>query len=429
MAQSGSPGSVVCSLGSADNGLQSYYCHVQFNPCIDYNNGVTGEGNAYHTFDALQTCEVRNQAFINDPTSLTFMGVPSTCIGGCEMVYGALTTVTHEGQSVTTVAGGREYSGAVCGAQTGATQAPPAPPPEKEECIVAGDGQTMCIRQDGQQCTSVSGTTQICWNPNDTGNKSHENVDQSRSRDGNVPPAPPPRPSEPPPEVKPSLTITETKTPGGGTVIVIIQNRNYGTGSAAPGGNTGVPKPPGAPGGGGGGGGGDDEHGNSTTGGGDCDTPPVSAGDPLLGGILLQAYKTRCAVEGKAPAGGTCSEPPALCSGSEVLCRTLQEDRAARCALEADQNAYIDSLNAAAGESDGLEGINESDVFGVGLQAGSLTPGMFGATSASQCSFMGNLEIMGREITLPSGFWLLAQMIGWLVAAASMIFVVGKLGE
>lgn len=168
-------------------------------------------------------------------------------------------------------------------------------PNEQPACTPLGDGQTACAMPDGKTCYSAGGgvpNLQFCWNPGETGQKSHE--DQLQKTDPGltaVAPAPP--------------ANGDTLNPVGPPISTTINNDNrhietttqnyaneHGTnaGDSDQGDTNGDGQPDGE---GEGEGDGEGEDG-SVSGGSGCDAPPVCAGDPVMCGVVDQSWRNRC---------------------------------------------------------------------------------------------------------------------------------------
>lgn len=184
------------------------------------------------------------------------------------------------------------YNGAKCSSQ------PTDPPPPSENdvsCTPATANQTYCIRPNGENCYTASSGRMICWKPSEQGTKTDGPITQTNNV-GNEQPNPPPGSQH---------TSTVQTTTSTTTNTVTTTTNTYTTTSGAPAGSTnegtslGTDGKPPATGGGSGTGGTGDGSGdeNSAAGGGNCDTPPITSGDAILGMVATQTWATRCAVE------------------------------------------------------------------------------------------------------------------------------------
>lgn len=281
------------------------------------------------------------------------------------------------------------YSGPQCPAEN-----PPPPPPEEPEkepgCTAASDGQTFCMMPNGDSCHSVPGGRTICWKPGEQGTKTDGPTTQSHFNGQEIP-NPPPGSTH--------ISTTKTETTKNNNTSNSTTN-NYTTNNGSPAGSTNSGQPTdanGKPKSGNstpGGTEGDKEDGkeNGSTGGGDCATPPVGSGDAALAQIASQTWQTRCVMES----------------------RNKEQD---------------DQANALAGEPDGLEGVQESDIYGDGpvFDPSGISETLLGG-GVGTCSFNVPLQLMGKPIDLPPEFWTLAGWIGMLITAAAYLWVAHQLG-
>ena len=148
-----------------------------------------------------------------------------------------------------------------------------------------------------------------------------------------------------------------------------------------------------------------------------CGAAPSCTGDPVNCQVLFQAWKTRCAVEGVPVSSGSCGSAAPACVGSNVLCAIAERERLHKCDLIKQQSDYSASLSAAASESDGLEGIEATDIFADGdpddLQ---LDQGMFGGTGGGMCAT--GLTLGGKPFVFPAELYI---FLSWLKAL--LIFI------
>lgn len=182
------------------------------------------------------------------------------------------------------------FNGAKCSTQP--TDPPPPVDPAKNEptCTPATAGQTYCVRPNGENCYTASSGRMICWKPSEQGTKTDGPTTQTNNV-GNEQPNPPPGSQHT------STVKTSTSTTTNTTTTTI---NTYTTTSGAPAGSTNQGTAVGADGkpvSDGGTGTGDDEGEKSASGGGDCESPPITSGDPIMGMVATQTWATRCAVE------------------------------------------------------------------------------------------------------------------------------------
>lgn len=190
------------------------------------------------------------------------------------------------------------YNGEKCSSQP---NQPPPPADDDVSCTPATANQTYCILPNGENCYTASSGRMICWKPNEFGSKTDGPVTQTNNN-GNQSPNPPPGSSH-------TSTVTTTTTTNSNssntTTITYSTNSGAPAGSSNQGTSTGSDgKPTGGGSGsgsgsgtGGDGGDGDDDDDNTAGGGGNCDSPPITSGDAILGMVATQTWATRCAVE------------------------------------------------------------------------------------------------------------------------------------
>lgn len=202
----------------------------------------------------------------------------------------------------------------------------------------------------------------------------------------------------------------------------------------------------------------DSDEENDTTketfGGGDsCSAPPSCDGSPILCGQARIQWRIDCNTRRHVNvSGGSCTAVP-LCTGENCnameYAQLMQQWRST-CALEklangagegeqgsenqdlidhleAQRDAEIAGANANAAQGDGHAGVSESTIFAENTGA-QFNPNLFGGGSPGMCSFSTTLELMGQSIELPSEFWTLAAMIGWLTVACAYLWVAFQLG-
>ncbi|MEN4903343.1 hypothetical protein [Luteimonas sp. TWI1437] len=161
-------------------------------------------------------------------------------------------------------------------------------------CSPAADGQTYCIRRNGDHCATSAKGRQICWKPGETGTKTDGAVAQVRNA-GDQPITP--KLDLPSGDTlrKSGQSITTTTTAGDGSggqgSKTTTTTTNYTTihGTNAGSGNQGRPDDASTD-------TDDDDDKGSASGGGDCDSRPIVS-DPMLEMVATQAWATRCAVE------------------------------------------------------------------------------------------------------------------------------------
>ncbi len=316
-------------------------------------------------FDSLQKCDkpcsARNADLGTGVVKWASSG-DSQCIAECKYQIASdyqtrAITATVGGSTVSagTLHGGIwEYTGDRCPAGT-----PPKPKEDekpKTECTPAANGQTYCIMSNGNSCATSSAGRMICWRPNETGSKT-DGPNTQTNTNGNESPNPPQGS-----EHTSTQHITTTTT----TNTTYTTINNYTTTSGAPAGSTnqGVPTDGnGKPTTGSGSDDGDDdgEDDTSASGGGDCESPPITSGDPIMGMVVTQTWATRCAVEAGNVAKvtgdvGDCKSPFSV-EGTNANAVKLRAMRAQICGPDSVANAgdsfdvqSTDAANAADGD-------------------------------------------------------------------------------
>lgn len=351
----------------------------QFSCNYTANNSLLFNDTTYHSFlpcpagtewfDSLQKCDkpcsARNADLGTSVVKWASSG-DSQCIAECkfQIVSDYQTraiTATVGGNTVSagTLHGGIwEYTGDRCPAGT-----PPQPQEDekpKTECTPAANGQTYCIRPNGDSCATSSSGRMICWRPSETGSKT-DGANTQTNTNGNQSPNPPEGSQH-----TSSQHITTTTTNNTSTTTI----NTYTTTSGAPAGSTnqgtqvgpdGKPPASGDGSGPGPGGDGDGEDDNSASGGGNCETPPITSGDPIIGMVVTQTWATRCAVEAGNAAKvtgdvGNCKAPFSV-EGTNANAVKLRAMRAQICGPDSVANAgdafdfqSTDAANAADGD-------------------------------------------------------------------------------
>lgn len=315
---------------------------------------------------------------------------------GCQMRVNETTATKRNGQGGSLVSGMFEYTGESCGKSAENPEPAPdklKPDPPPQECVTYSSGQTFCQKRDGQQCYTTSNGRQNCWNPGETGEKTDGPVLQKRNAG----------PTEVPPQnlqlpsgdslQKSGQSVTDTTTKGGTTITTTTTNYMTTNGTNASGGGTG--KDSGEKGDGTGASGEGDDKG-SASGGGDCDTPPITTGDPVIGMVATQAWHTRCAVEAGNAAKVTgdvanCAQPFTV-EGTHANAVQLRAMRAQLCKGDANGDGQPDwtkpdGTEAGDGGEDDQPGVLQRMVNTDMLDKG----GFFGGSGT--CPQLGTLEL------------------------------------
>lgn len=327
----------------------------------------------------------------------------SVCTGGCEykIVESCGTTRVNGGNAMH--CGVWEYSGNPCGSLP-----PPGPgegpgdPPAPQKCTPAGDGQTFCLKPDGNHCASASTGRQICWRPGETGEKDDGPIKQKR--DAGNDPIPPnlqlPSGDSLSPVGQPVRAVTNVNNQ---TINTVTQNyqTTHGTnaGGSAP--NKGESAS--------GDGSGKDEGEGSASGGGDCKTPPITSGDPVLGMVATQAWHTRCAVEAGNAAKVTgdvadCKQPFTV-EGTNANAIKLRAMRAQLCNGDKNGNGRPDWTETNGTETpEPGEGEEEPGVLSKFINTDALDGGGFLGGSGS-CPAMGTVDLHFVQVDLSNASW------------------------
>lgn len=220
----------------------------------------------------------------------------SRCVSGCQIDMISPLTTNANGQ---TVHFGTLQTTAICAANATPDETkkpnnadPVTSDPPTEECLAAGSNQTYCLKPNGNKCARASTGREICWTPTEVGEKTDGPVVQKRCNGASCPDLPDKAPPPGDNFVKgPSVTDTTSKP---GTTTTTTTTTNYTTITGGPAGPTNQGTPIGGtgttP-------NGEDGTDGTAGGGTDCDTAPITTGDPVLGMVATQAWATRCAVE------------------------------------------------------------------------------------------------------------------------------------
>lgn len=370
--------SLVAPAGKSSYAVHMYLpsgspvSHQYFNAGSPCSNGGVWDDVSHTCFDAAVCLakEPIQSAYVTAITS-------STCVDGCEFqAPGDSVSVTFPdlpgSPSISNVSGWTP-TGSACAAGA------PAPTASKpQECVLASDGQTFCLKADGSHCASASTGRQICWRPGETGEKADGPVLQVRQAGQTPqPPVTPPPPGDTlvagpthvaTTNVGPTTITTNTTnyTTTQGTDAAPANDGESGDGSGAP---EGAPDPK-----------------NAASGGAGCDAPPVYTGDPVLGNILIQSWRNRCNANGNKLTAGACGENGAVgafeCSNDEILCKIALVAQEKKCSDEyAVSQLHADAIAGDAfAEEEGIsifqeegEGM-ELDGSRVQLAGGSLLP-------------------------------------------------------
>ena len=212
----------------------------------------------------------------------------SRCVAGCKFgMVGPYTTDTNNVSGVgsrTVYRGVMEYTGDQCGVspidpvwdQNKVKEQPP------QECT-GGPALQVCVKKSGERCVTSKSGRQICWGPNETGQKTDNDVLQKRDAGPNEIP---PNPTIPTGDTlnKVGQSVTNTTTNNTTNSIVTTTTTNYIT--------TYGTKPPGDGAGEKGDGSGDDKSSGSTSS--NCEQAPQCQGDAIDCAMLRQGWINHC---------------------------------------------------------------------------------------------------------------------------------------
>lgn len=398
----------ACTHPTGPTNPGHFFCDVGSTPGTAYGCMQANTTTQQNEFHHKQLCEQRPPAATGQTREWT-----SRCVGGCllEVKYGESVTFSIGAESFTEAYGDLVYT-KVCPGDTPNTP-DDAGPDKTEECKPIG-GMSMCLKGNGDQCLSSSSGKKFCWTPGQPSNQVDGNDAVSTDPTAPAPPNQPPADGtgwKPP--ATPAPTTSATGGPTGPRTTVVGVTSSVGTGSNGGGGTNpdgGGTTPPGTC---------DPTKGPCPAAGGGqtCGGAPTCTGDAVNCQVLFQAWKTRCAVEGTPLAAGSCGAAAPACTGSNVLCAIAERERQHKCDQSQQQTNYASSLSAAASESDGLEGVEVSDLYAEGSDnEGAINAGLFGGGSGGTC--VGNLTIGGKPFSFPAKFYL---FLAWLKAL--LIFI------
>lgn len=402
----------ACTHPTGPTNPGHFFCDVGSNPGSAYGCFAANTTTQQNEFHHKQLCEQRPPAATGQTREWT-----SRCVGGCllEVKYGESVTFSIGAESFTEAYGDLVYT-KVCPGDTPNTP-DDAGPDKTEECKPIS-GMTMCLKGNGDQCLTASSGNKFCWTPGQPSNQTNGNDAVSTDPTAPAPPNQPPADGTgwKPPQV-PAPTTSATGGPQGPRTTIVGVTTSVGTASNGGGGTnpggTGT-QPPGTC---------DPTKGPCPAAGGGqtCGGAPSCTGDPVNCQVLFQAWKTRCAVEGTPLTSGTCGGPAPACTGSNVLCAIAERERLHKCDLAKQQSDYAASLAAQAAESDGLDGVQVSDIYSDGSEFSSqLNPGLLGGSSGGSCAT--SFTIGGQTFNLPPQFWSLAAWINILLVALAYIW-------
>ena len=158
-----------------------------------------------------------------------------------------------------------------------------------------------------------------------------------------------------------------------------------------------------------------DPSNHQSTGGGDCNTPPQSSGDPILGQIAFQTWATRCALTGKANTGGSTGGGTVV-GGTDMTATNGKLDGI---------KEGIDKL----GNTDGMTTLDHSGEDGTGTVAevdGGLGSNGFdqsGFGFSRSCPAPPTVEVFGTTLTLAG-----PALCDWMIAGSYFVLLLAGIG-
>jgi hypothetical protein len=351
----------------------------------------------------------------------------SGCIDGCEFAApDGGTTLVFNGSQFVSMSKGWTPTGKGCAANA---QTPNQTDPQM--CKDLGNGQTACVKQDGQECYkgAIGDPMQFCWQKGEVGDKNEKDTRQKRNA-GDTPVAP-----------NLSLPSGDTLQQKGPPIVTQVTNNNTTTtttttsyqtqhGTDANGG--GKPSNDGEP--ADGSGEGEEGEDGTASGGGDCKSPPIVTGDPVLGMVANQAWQTRCAVEAGNAAKvtgdvGDCAQPFTV-EGTNANAHELRALRAQICKGDANGDGQPDWTKpegTEAGDGGGdddepgfLSKVVNTDMLDTGgflggggqcPQLGELEFGPFGSFSLDSQPYFCDLIALMRGVVILVGVFLALRIL------------------
>jgi hypothetical protein len=423
--------SCVMGVEYAPPSYTAYSCRLPIKTGSFYNcSSYVSSSTTY--FVSTRTCQSYNVDFPPGDMQPAQAQPPSDCYGGCK-VSGTPVSASTGGITVYGMVN-RYYTGETC-TKTNDSNAPidaraevqKETGPKSPECNALGNGQTACMKPNGDYCATASTGKTFCWTPGQEGAQVDGEQAQVKGKTGD--PVKPPDAAIPDKEWqrKEGHQVTECT----GTACKTFNVTNFTTvpqGTAKN--STGDNKPDGS---GNTSGNGQNEEGgkDSATDSGNCQTPPICVGDTLKCLQLRYTWKIECNTKGnEVTAGVGCSEGDVpVCAGSsckaEAYASVLQQWKQ-RCALEAmaqGNKARADGIDngADAGVAEGIwnsPGGNgpltlRTDLVQVG-GGGPLLP---------------DIEIEGQSWNVPDGFYDAVAAVKMVIVAVCTViamFVVGR---
>lgn len=376
-------------------------------------------------YSYFQSCASRNTSYPLADAQPGYVPVPN-CVGGCKTV-GEPYSYAQGGVMVYGMRN-RTYVDEVCAVNVDSNapidaqaERDDATEPKAPECTALGNGQTACVKPDGDYCATASNGKTHCWTPNEEGVKVDGEDAQRKSEQGK--PVLPPDVSIPDKDWQrkeghqsqacvnntcKTYNITNYSTVAAGTAKNSTgDNKADGTGNTSGNGTST------------GSGSGSDDEGDSASESGNCDTPPACTGDTLKCLHLKITWRIDCNTKGNeiTDSNGCGAGDVPVCAGKSCKAEqyaTLLRDWRRRCEFVADaQNGVADG-----------QGDDEAGVIG-GLWNRDGEPEPEFDTGKVSVGGGGDLfpevQIYGTTFSVPPSWYDLIAKIRLLVIASFMI--------
>jgi len=325
------------------------------------------------------------------------------------MTHGDVDPHTVDGVASIIRTSDTKYSGSTCSDVSPPNRKEkPLDGDDREACTPATDGQTVCIKDNGDFCASASTRALFCWTPGATGEKVNGDSLQITSSGASPGPSSPPPPGE---QWHASSSSNVTNNSSSTNIYNYNTTSTTGGGGDTSGGDTGGGDT------GGGDTGTDPDGDGDTASDSDCSAPPSCIStDPVKCATLLQQWRTTCATELAAGKASVLSnllcntdgvpEGPLNCAGmTPQNCYLAFHARKQACAAES-METEIKKLTATIEVPDPGDGTGETtgpSVDDVWQEAGQgeeppevdsdgWIPG------GRACPIPGNVQVMGIHI-------------------------------
>lgn len=344
-----------------------YYCSVRYGGGVFCNN-TSGARETSFYFHQNNTCSSRNSSRLSD--AQPWYTEPSNCIGGCQ-VYGERYTTTTGGVTIYGMKD-RSYNGSVCAPtkpteniQQATEEKTDATTEKNPECTALGQGQTACVKPNGDYCATASSGATFCWSSQETGKKTEGQ--EAQVKDKSDKPVTPP--TTPPDSANMEWQRTEghQKTACVNSTCTTYNVTNY---TSVP---TGQAKNSTAP---------NDATGSTNTSG---NGKPKGTGDGDGG-------------EGEKGTSGSedCQRVPTCSNGDSIGCAMLRQHHTMACRIS-DEGGYASDTQAGHGQASPSTAI----VYGDG-ELGSLlnNVNLDGWAAPGRCPVVLQFNAMGRSYTM-----------------------------